>query len=508
MMGAGMRYESHSEDDRRHMLDVVGVSAVEELFAPIPPSLQRVGLHLPPGLTEPEVRARVEALADADRPMGPASFLGAGCYRHFVPAAVRALTARSEFATAYTPYQAEVGQGTLQHIFEFQTCICELTGLDVANASLYDGPSALAEAAFMALRLTGRDGILVSAGVHPEAAQVVATYAAGPGLAVHQWPFDPRSGATPATPSALPADSIGAVLVQQPNCLGVVEDLEPLAEAAHALGALLVVAVNPATLGVLEAPGRTGADIAAGDVQVFGNAPSFGGPSAGFLACREAHVRQIPGRLVGQTIDEDGRTCYTLTLQVREQHIRRAKATSNICSNQALSALAATIHLALLGPQGLRRLGLICLERAHYLHAGLCALAGVKPLVDGPFFHEFALELPCAASSFVAAMRGRGVDPGVPLSRLLLGIAHAGPQGIGPPGPLLMGGAAQGNPFPGAAAPENVLLVAVTELNTPEALDRYLAGAKEVLDVLVPRPIPPTPATDAPTAPSPAKSAR
>ncbi len=191
-----MRYESHSENDRRHMLEVVGVSTVEELFAPIPRSLQRAELHLPPGLTEPEVRARVEALAGANRPLGPASFLGAGCYRHFVPAAVRALTARSEFATAYTPYQAEVSQGTLQHIFEFQTCICELTGLDVANASLYDGPSALAEAAFMALRLTRRDGILISAGVHPEAAQVVATYAAGPGLAVHQWPLDPRSGAT------------------------------------------------------------------------------------------------------------------------------------------------------------------------------------------------------------------------------------------------------------------------------------------------------------------------
>jgi glycine dehydrogenase subunit 1 len=496
-MGAGMRYEGHSEDDRRHMLDVVGVPTVEKLFAPIPRSLQRVGLQLPRGLTEPEVRDRVEALAGADRPLGPASFLGAGCYRHFVPAAVRALTARSEFATAYTPYQAEVSQGTLQHIFEFQTCICELTGLEVANASLYDGPSALAEAAFMALRLTRRDGILISAGVHPEAAQVVATYAAGPGLAMQQLPLDPRSGVTdihsellsparPAAPAALPADSIGAVLVQQPNCLGVIEDLGPLAEAAHALGALLVVAVNPVTLGILEAPGRAGADIATGDVQTFGNAPSFGGPSAGFLACREAHVRQMPGRLVGQTVDADGRTCYTLTLQAREQHIRRAKATSNICSNQALSALAATIHLALLGPLGLRELGLICLERAHYLHAGLCDLAGVKPLVEGPFFHEFTLRLPCAASSFVAAMRDRGVDPGVPFDRLLRGTGSLGPASGGPPDRFVANACPARAAVPDADAAESVLLVAVTELNTPEALARYLSGAREVLDVLAP----------------------
>ena len=484
-VGAVMRYESHSGEERLHMLDAIGVSTVEELFAPIPRRLRRSGLGLPPGLTEPEVRARVEALAGADRPLGPASFLGAGCYRHFVPAAVRALTARSEFATPYTPYQAEVSQGTLQHIFEFQTCICELTSLDIANASLYDGPSALAEAAFMALRLTRREGMLISAGVHPEATQVVETYAAGPGLAVRQWPLDPRSGATdihsgllavdrPEAPSASPADSIGAVLVQQPNRLGVVEDLEPLAEAAHAVGALLVVAVNPATLGILEAPGEAGADIAVGDVQVFGNAASFGGPSAGFLACRETHARQIPGRLVGQTVDQDGRTCYTLTLQAREQHIRRGKATSNICSNQALSALAATIHLALLGPQGLRDLGLICLGRAHYLQAGLCALAGVKLLVEGPFFNEFALRLPYAASSFVAAMHDRGVDPGVPLGRLLRGLRHTG--------------AAGGSPADVAAA-ENVLLVAVTELNTPEALDRYLVSAREVLPRLAPAPM-------------------
>jgi len=248
-----------------------------------------------------------------------------------------------------------------------------------------------------------------------------------------------------------------------------VEDLEPLAQAAHAAGARLVVSVNPGTLGVLEAPGRLGADICVGDAQVFGNSPSFGGPSAGFLTCRAADLRQMPGRLVGQTVDEDGRTCYVLTLQAREQHIRRAKATSNICSNQALSALAATIHLALLGPQGLRERGEICLQRAHYLHAGLCALPGIEPLVDGPFFSEFALRLPCPAASFAAAMRGRGVDPGVPLRRLTSADNPMSPTAAVPAE---------------AASVDHVLLVAVTESNPPEGLERYIAAAREVIDLL------------------------
>jgi glycine dehydrogenase subunit 1 len=466
-----MAYSVHTDEDRRLLLDAVGVSDAEELFAPIPPGLRQTGLHLPTGLTEPETRARVEALASLDRPPHAASFLGAGCYRHFVPAAVRALVSRGEYATAYTPYQPEVSQGTLQHIFEFQTCVCELTGLEAANASLYDGPSALAEAAFMALRLSQREEILVSAGLHPEAARVVGTYARGPGFPVHWWPVDPESGRTVADLNRL-SPEVGAVLVQQPNCLGVVEDLELLAQAAHVAGALLVVSVNPSTLGVLEAPGCLGADIVVGDAQVFGNTPSFGGPSVGFLACRSAHIRQVPGRLVGQTVDADGRVCYTLTLQAREQHIRRAKATSNICSNQALSALAATVHLALLGPQGLRERGEICLRRAHYLRDALCALPGVVPFVTGPFFHEFALWLPCRASNFAGAMRARGVDPGVPLTRLALGESAAPTAGAAPKG---------------GAGVENALLVAVTEVNPPEALDRYVAAAREVLDAFASR---------------------
>ena len=444
------------------MLELIGAPSTQSLFAQIPSQLRRVPLGLPRGLSEQGTRARTDALAAADRPPGPASFLGAGCYRHFVPAAVRALVSRSEFATAYTPYQPEVSQGTLEHIFEFQTCICEITGMDVSNASLYDGPSALAEGAFMALRATHGDRIAVSAGVHPEARHVLATYASGPEIGIVDLPLDPRAGTTrPGGGAAQPA--VGALLVQQPNYLGVIEDLEALAQTAHALGALLVVSVNPASLGLLESPGALGADVVVGDAQVFGCPPAFGGPSVGFLACRHEHVRQIPGRLVSQTVDEDGRVCYTLTLQAREQHIRRAKATSNICSNQALSALAATIHLALLGPSGLRDRADICLRRAHHLQARLCALPGVGPLVDGPYFNEFALRLPCPAEDFREAMRARGVDPGVPLARLW-----------------------QGQPMTteAAALANTGLLVAVTELNPPEALDAYVGAAAVVLESL------------------------
>lgn len=445
------------------MLEAIGASGTDDLFAQIPRELREAALRLPPGLSEHETRARTDGLAAADRVPGPASFLGAGYYRHFVPAAVRALVSRSEFATAYTPYQPEVSQGTLEHIFEFQTCICEITGMDVANASLYDGPSAAAEGAFMALRATRRNEIAISAGVHPEARLVLATYASGRSIPLHILPLHAGTGATAVPEQGGLPSGVGAVLVQQPNHLGVIEDLEPLAVAVHASGALLVVSVNPATLGLLESPGALGADIVVGDAQVFGCPPSFGGPSVGFLACHTDHVRQIPGRLVSQTVDEDGRACYTLTLQAREQHIRRAKAASNICSNQALSALAATIHLALLGPAGLRERGEICLRRAHYLHSRLRALPGVRPLVAGPFFNEFALRLPCRAEDFALAMRARGVDPGVPLARLWRG------QAVDLPG------AAEEVPV------EEALLVAVTELNSPEALDTYVELAASVL---------------------------
>jgi glycine dehydrogenase subunit 1 len=443
-----MSYLSLTEADRLRMAAEIGVSSVEELFAPIPASLRVDGLRLPAALSEPETRAKVRAMAARNRPCRSSSFLGAGCYAHSVPAAVSALVARAEFATAYTPYQAEVSQGTLQAIFEFQSSICELTGLDVANASMYDGPSAAAEAAFMALRQTKREQIVCSAGLHPETLQVVKTCASGPGFSVTVLGLEVDTGRTEIHPLDLCAEA-GVLLVQQPNFFGVVEDTAALAEAAHSVGALLVVIQNPLTLALLEAPGKLGADIVAGDTQPFGSAMSFGGPSAGYLACRQAYLRQIPGRLVSQTVDADDRTCYCLALQAREQHIRRAKATSNICSNEALNALAATIYLALLGPDGLAELAGICLGRAHYLQAGLSSVSGITPVFTGPFFHEFVLRVAGGASNFASAMRRHGIDPGVPLGRF---------------------------------SPEwaDLLLVAVTELNGPADLDEYIESARVV----------------------------
>lgn len=435
------------------MLSTVGVDSIDDLFSPIPTELRSCNLDLALGLSEPEVAARMQDFAAHNQVCRSATFLGAGCYHHYVPAAVRALAGRSEFATAYTPYQAEVSQGTLQHIFEFQTVICTLTGLDVANAGMYDGPSALAEAAFLALRHTHRRRVLCSAGVHPESRNVLSTYAMGPGFPIAVLALDLETGRTRVPPPE-ELTGVGAVLVQQPNIFGIVEDIVPFAEAAHAAGALLVVSQNPMTLGVLESPGALGADVAVGDVQVFGGDMNFGGPSAGYMACRAEHLRQLPGRLVGQTTDADGRICYALTLQAREQHIRRAKATSNICSNQALCALAATIHLALLGPDGLQALGELCVRRAHYLADGMTALPGAAPMYGGPFFHEFALRLPMPATEFRAAMRARGVDPGVDMGRF--------------------------DPALG-----NCLLVAVTEMNTPVDLDRYLVAARGVLGEVV-----------------------
>lgn len=444
-----MSYAIHTDADRAAMLSAIGVNSIKDLFAAIPPELRTVGLDLPLGLPESETVSRVSALAERNRIWGSRSFLGAGSYNHYVPAAVRALAGRSEFATSYTPYQAEVSQGTLQHIFEFQTTISELTGLPVANASMYDAASALAEGAFLAARHTSRDRVLVSAGVHPEGREVVRTYASGPGLPVSELPLEPSSGRT-QVPGAEHLQGAAAVLVQQPNFFGVIEDLGPLADAAHAAGALLVVSQNLVTAGLLAPPGQVGADVAVGDVQPFGTPSSFGGPSAGFVACESAYLHELPGRLVGETVDADGRRCFALTMQAREQHIRRAKATSNICSNQTLVALAATIHISLLGPGGLYELGSTCVRRAHYLQQRLVVLPGVSPAYDAPFFNEFAIRLPVDAWTFAKELRTRGVDPGVPLGRF-------------------------------DRAWSDVLLVAVTEMNATTDLDGYIEATADFL---------------------------
>ena len=335
----------------------------------------------------------------------------------------------------------------------------------------------------MAVRLTHREKMLDLGGSPPKAVQVVSTYASGPGLAVGRLALDDETGRTLAGVSAL-LDGAAAILVQQPNCLGVVEDLAALAEAAHEAGALLVVSVNPSVLGVLEAPGVLGADIAVGDAQVFGCAPSFGGPSAGFLACKEAYLRQIPGRLVGQTLDADGRICYALTLQAREQHIRRAKATSNICSNQALSALAATIHLALLGPRGLRERGELCLARAHYLHRALCSLPGVRPYVSASVLSRVRAGASLPRRGLRRGHAGEGYRPGCAAGTMERGALALCPRGK-------RRAAERGAPHSTPA--ENVLIVAVTEVNPSEALDRYAETAAQVIAETAPRHGEPTP---------------
>lgn len=438
-------YLPHSDEDRARMLAAIGVNSVDDLFCCLPDSLDSQQLLLPPGKTESEVFDLLFSYSQANKPCGPKSFLGAGCYRHHIPAAVRAIVSRAEFATAYTPYQAEASQGTLQQIFEFQTAICELTGLEVANASLWDGPSAAAEAAFLALRQTKREVIVLSEGLHPEVRQVVQTYADGPGFEVRVLALDENTGRTGLPETEFLKDA-GVVIIQQPNFFGVIEDVKPFSEVAHQNGALCAVVQNPMTLGVLEAPGRLGADIAVGDVQVFSIPMSYGGPSAGYMATTLANLRQLPGRLVSKTTDADGRVCYTLTLQAREQHIRRAKATSNICSNQALNALAATVYLALLGPHGLRELGEICLKRAHRLCRKLTELPGVSRTYSSPFFNEFTLKLAEPSEHFLARMQDKGFQAGVPLSRW----------------------------WPER---DREILVAVTELNSEEALAAYVEEA-------------------------------
>ncbi|QBS37981.1 aminomethyl-transferring glycine dehydrogenase subunit GcvPA [Thermaerobacter sp. FW80] len=387
-------YIPHTDEDREAMLAALGIASVDELFRDIPPEL-RLGrpLDLPPALTEPELVAHLEALAAANPGTTKVCFLGGGVYDHFIPSVVPYLAGRGEFATAYTPYQPEVSQGTLRAIFEFQTMIAELTGLDVANASMYDGATALAEAAFMAVNIARRERIVVLGGVHPEARQVLQTYAAGQALPVTVVPVDPEQGTTDlaALDRVLAAGDVACVLIQQPNFYGCLEPAPEIARRAKGAGAMVVVSADPVSLGLLEAPGRYGADIVVGDGQSLGLPMAYGGPHFGFFACRAEYVRRLPGRIVGRTVDRRGREGYVLTLQTREQHIRRDRATSNICTNHSLMALAATIHLAALGPRGLRQLAELCLHKAHYLAERIEALPGFRRVFRAPFFKEFVV---------------------------------------------------------------------------------------------------------------------
>ena len=374
-----------TDDDRRAMLATVGVKSTDELFADIPAEHRDPTLDLPPALSEADLLRELTELAGHNRSTAELpSFLGAGAYRHFIPSVVNHIIQRGEYLTAYTPYQPEISQGTLQTVFEFQSLVCELTGMDVANAGMYDGASALAEACLMAASVAGRQRILLLDTVHPHAIDTVRTYAAGRGLAVEVVSPDKASV----------GDGDACLAVQQPNFFGYVEELSKLSQMTHDAGALLVVSADPVSLGLFRPPAAFGADIVVGEGQPLGVPLNFGGPYVGLFACREQFVRHMPGRVVGRTKDLDGRTGYVLTLQTREQHIRRERATSNICTSQQLVALAFTVALCTLGKQGLRRMAELCYHKAHYAAGRIAELPGYDLPLDGVFFQEFVVRCP------------------------------------------------------------------------------------------------------------------
>lgn len=387
-----MSFIPHSDEDRKAMLEAIGVKSVEELFQDVPERVRFPDLNLPPALSEMEVRWELEALAATNfsTAEGPC-FLGAGAYRHYVPAVVDAVLRRGEFYTSYTPYQPEVSQGTLQAIFEYQTMICDLTGMEVSNASHYDGATATAEAVITAINVhrLKRRKILLSPWVHPEYRAVVRTYTQGMGLNILG---DRGDGSQPVTD--LVDEDTACLIVQYPDFLGRIEDLTPYAEAAHRVGALLVVVADPIALGMLKPPGAFGADIVVGEGQSMGGGLNFGGPYLGFFATRMEYVRRMAGRLVGQTVDAEGKRGFVLTLSTREQHIRREKATSNICTNQGLMALAAAVYMAALGRCGMRRVAELCYHKAHYAADRIDELDGYAVLRDKPFFKEFVVRCP------------------------------------------------------------------------------------------------------------------
>jgi len=411
-----VRFIPHTEAEVQQMLQAIGASSLEELFASVPEKLHlERPLDLPAAASEAVVLRELSALAErnahAER---QAWFLGAGTYPHFSPTAVDAMASRAEFFTAYTPYQPEISQGTLQTIFEWQTMMCGLTGLEVSNASMYDGASAAAEAALMAMRITRRDRVVVASGLHPHYRDVLATYLSGLGSEIADVPR--ASAGTTASLADAVDDATACVVLQTPGFLGPVEDVRTAAEAAHARGALLVVVVSEAlSLALLRAPGDLGADIVCGEAQSFGLPMGFGGPHLGFLATRRKHVRQMPGRLVGETVDARGRRGFVLTLSTREQHIRRERATSNICTNQGLCLLMATVHLALLGRRGLRALAETNLAKAAYARRRVTETPGLSLPLEAPVFNEFVVGLDGPASAALERAQEAGAVGGLDL---------------------------------------------------------------------------------------------
>ncbi|MES1199955.1 MAG: aminomethyl-transferring glycine dehydrogenase subunit GcvPA [Pseudomonadota bacterium] len=446
-----MRYLPLTDADRAQMLGVIGAKSIDDLYVDVPKSAVLKGLvDLPKAQGELEVTRHLQALAEKNTPAGrTAFFLGAGAYRHHVPASVDHLIQRSEFLTAYTPYQPEIAQGTLQALYEFQTQVAMLTGMEVANASMYDGSTACAEAAMMAARVTKRTKIVFSGGVHPHYIDTARTACEALGLEVVALPaaIDGESAVVDALD-----DATACVIVQSPNVFGTITDLRAIADAAHAKGALMVANFTEVvSLGLIEPPGAMGADIVCGEGQSIGNALGFGGPYVGLFATREKFMRQMPGRLCGETVDADGRRGFVLTLSTREQHIRREKATSNICTNSGLCQLAFTIHMTLLGEAGLTRLAQLNHEKAIALADALAGVKGVEVLTPR-FFNEVAVKLPKPAQSVVDALVGKGVIGGVAMSRLA---PHAGM--------------------------DDVLITCATEMNTDEDIAAYVTALKAVL---------------------------
>ncbi|GAC1402320.1 MAG: aminomethyl-transferring glycine dehydrogenase subunit GcvPA [Chloroflexota bacterium] len=411
-----MSYLPHTSAERDEMLSVIGVDNVDELFANVPPDLRTGPPNIPHGLSEMEVVRLMRTLASEDLELeSRPSFLGAGAYRHYIPAAVGAITGRSEFYTAYTPYQAELSQGTLQAIYEFQTLIAELLDLDVANASLYDAATAVVEASTIAVNQTRRQRIVVAGGIHPEYRAVLATYLRAQGIELTV--IDESWVVRPDEVRAQIDDAVAGVVIQSPNFWGAIEPMAELASVVHASGALFISVNNPLSLAVLSPPGEFGADIAVGCGQPFGIPLMFGGPYLGLIAVRSGLERRLPGRIAGATEDAKGRKGYVLTLQAREQHIRREKATSNICTNHALMALAATVHLCLLGKQGVVETANQCLQKAHYAAARLNEIPGFSLAYDAPFFNEFALRTPVPAAEVNRFLLGRDVVGGLDLGQ-------------------------------------------------------------------------------------------
>ncbi|MEA2505759.1 MAG: glycine dehydrogenase subunit 1 [Actinomycetota bacterium] len=411
-----MDFVPHTDDDREQMLAVIGVSSMEELFKAVPSSVRLDrNLDVPSALSEPELMAHMRDLAQKSKGAGDlVCFAGGGAYDHHVPSAVRALASRAEFATSYTPYQPELSQGVLQAIFEFQTLVCELFGMEVANASLYDGASALAEAVNLAVRVTGRESVLVGSTVNPDYVAVLRTYSSGLGLRIES--LDVGDDGTVSW-SGVDASDAAAIVVASPNAFGRIEDVRAAAEAAHSNGALCICVTDPTAMGVLMSPGEAGADVAVAEGQSLGNALAYGGPYVGLFATKLDFVRQVPGRIAGETLDADGNRAYVLTLQAREQHIRRAKATSNVCTNQTLMAITAAVHLSWLGPQGLRRLGEICVRRTAHAALRLAEIPGCKVRFEGPHFKELVLETPTDARRLIKGLARRGYLAGPALGR-------------------------------------------------------------------------------------------